>query len=63
MRRAGRGRKTPGAVQAIHAGRETEREETRVSWLVTCTEEPVPAFAPEAASDQEASWLLGVGRV
>ena len=47
----------PGAVQATHAGQETEREETRVSWLVTCTEEPVPAFDPEAGLDQEASWV------
>lgn len=50
-------------MQATHAGRETEKEETRVSWLVTCMEEPAPAFAPEAASDQEATWVQGVGSV
>lgn len=52
--KGGTSRKTP-RDSAGHTPRtgDTERErETRVSWLVTCMEEPVPAFAPEAASDQ-----------
>lgn len=58
MRKVGPVERHAGIVQATHPGQEIERErerETRVSWLVTCTEEPVPAFAPEAAS-----WVPGV---
>lgn len=61
MRRAGRGRKTPGdsAGHTRGAG-DREREERRVSWLVTCKEEPVPAFAPKLLRIKEESWV-GVG--